>query len=401
MTEKFIHNTAPREVSGAITGDRLDYQYQRAAETCLTLLEDTETCCILLEWHDDFVKENLSSPSKCLYGFNQVKTRTASEGPWKISQVFGIPRAKSAPANSDSIAAKLYEHYLTFGGQCEEVVLVTNCGVDSDLDELVLAAKTATSSSALSGEALKNFKRISASWQMSGGPAAGKSDDEILSFISRIKLRPEAARIEQSSLDYRAILSDLILRFSEIDLTTSQSGKICSELLELVKEKSQHSVPLNRLPESAEELRCRKGIQVIDLLPLLSLSNDAYIELRKSGSPVVKTLSRLHRICQSSGLNDEQTISICKLKTAWDVWYFSKRSTFQDTDLALLRGECSGILDSYIKAKNFTFEQLVQNSEGIAQRYEPKLPIRGLNGELVVGLIFAIAAERGPAHAAI
>lgn len=399
MSHKTLHNTPPREINGAVAGDRLDYQYQRAAETCLTLLEDTENCCILLEWHDDFVKEKHTS-SQSLYGFNQVKTRTASQGPWGISQVFGIPRSKKAAASTDSIAAKLFEHLLTFGGSCEEVVLVTNCGVATDLDNLVAAAKKAANPSALPEESLKVFKKICAHWLMVGGPAHGKVESDIFQFISIMKLKPEAARIDQSSLDYRTVLSELIFKFSEIDLTTSQAGAICSELLELVKEKSIHAVSKDRLPETPEELRKRKGIQVSDLLPLLSLSNDAYIELRKSGSPVIKTLSRLQRVCRDSGLSESQAIIICKLKTEWDVWYFRNRSNFQDTDLLLLKGDCAGVLDSYLKTQA-KFEKLVQDAEDIASRYEPKLPVRGLSAHLVMGFIFAIAAERGPAHAAI
>ena len=76
---KRLHNTPPRETGGSLAGDRLDYQYQRAAEACLTLLEDSDSCCVLLEWHDDFVNEKQTGTS-VLYGFNQVKTRNASQG---------------------------------------------------------------------------------------------------------------------------------------------------------------------------------------------------------------------------------------------------------------------------------------------------------------------------------
>jgi hypothetical protein len=104
MSQSRLHNIKPREVSGAVTGGRFDYQYQRAAEACLSLLEETDTTCIFLEWHDDFVSQR-SSQSTALYGFNQVKTRTTSQGPWTVSQIFGLPTSAalspSHPFNSN------------------------------------------------------------------------------------------------------------------------------------------------------------------------------------------------------------------------------------------------------------------------------------------------------------
>jgi len=371
----------------------MDYQYQRAAEMCLTLLEDAETFCVFLEWHDDYVSEKRNAHGT-LYGFHQVKTRTASEGPWSVAQVFGLPKAKSQPASKDSIAIKLFEHLSTFQNLCDEVVLVTNCGVKDELDSLVRECRSATSSTGLSEAAKKIFDKVVLHWTMPDGPIPGADAESIFNFIKIIKLRPEAARLQKTAEDYRSELSTLIFKFSEIDLTTSQAGAICQELLELVREKSNLVIPSTGLPSSEEELRKRKGIQVSDLLPLLSLSSDAYVELRRTGAPVVKTLSRLQRICSASNFNQEQTLLVCKLKTEWDVWYLKNRSHLSERDLELLKGECSGALDTYAKG-NGKFEHLVIDAEGLAVRYAPKLKVDGLDSSLVVGFIFAIASERG------
>ena len=185
MSIKGLQNTPPREVSGSITGDRLEYQYQRAAENCLTLLEETEAFCIFLEWHDDFVKEKVVG-NQSIYGFNQVKTRTASQGPWGINEVFGIPRSKTAPASKDSIAARLFEHIVNFETICDEVVLVTNCGVSSELESLISEAKQVQDSNSFTTELNKShFSKICRHWMADDGPAFGKLEQDIFIFISK------------------------------------------------------------------------------------------------------------------------------------------------------------------------------------------------------------------------
>ncbi|MCY1079230.1 dsDNA nuclease domain-containing protein [Archangium lansingense] len=129
---KKLGEVLPREQIGAVTGGLYEYQYQQAAGACLTILEDAETHCVFCEWHDDYVVEK-HTPNHVIYGFHQVKTRSASQGPWKMRQLFGLGKpkqsgkkgtpAKVPPAAPDSIIAKMMEHQSNFTTSCKHVVL--------------------------------------------------------------------------------------------------------------------------------------------------------------------------------------------------------------------------------------------------------------------------------------
>ncbi len=85
----------PRERAGAQTAQRYEFQYQRTARAALNLLDDTqEHVCVYCDWHDDFVIEVGTPPTR--YVFHQVKGRTSSKGPWTFPEFFGVQHKKGA-----------------------------------------------------------------------------------------------------------------------------------------------------------------------------------------------------------------------------------------------------------------------------------------------------------------
>jgi hypothetical protein len=55
----------PRERSGAQTGRKYEYQYERTARATLDLLADgAQHVCVYCDWHDDYVAEIGNPPTR-------------------------------------------------------------------------------------------------------------------------------------------------------------------------------------------------------------------------------------------------------------------------------------------------------------------------------------------------
>jgi hypothetical protein len=105
---------------------------------------------------------------------------------------------------------------------------------------------------------------------------------------------PEAALLE---------LGNVVVDYSEIDLLQRQAKQIAREIINRVRGKVAHSTTV--VPASDEQLRHDKGIVIAELLNVLSLSAQAYEQLKAGeGREMVKTLSRLQRFCLKNGMKD-------------------------------------------------------------------------------------------------
>lgn len=380
-----LHEVPPREQVGAVTGARYEYQYKQAAGVCLELLNHDGPDCVFCEWHDDFVSEKKASVS--LYWFHQVKTRTASQGLWTISEVFGLPRRGAAKTNS--IAYHLFEHFLKFGQSCDRVLLVTNSNPDRELATFLGSINGCTRPGSLPAEQRVVFKSILASYKLT---AAFKSltEMDLYRFLKNFEVISEAGRFNHSDRDYRSLLWEKIFELSEINLSVQEALRIGDELLALVRKKS-HKV-LNSPPSDAE-LRELKGVRIEEVLSLLSLSSSAYAELQSSGPGALKTLSRLQRLCSNSGIEEAEIAEICKLKVEWDAWHLRERHRMNKLDILALRQDCFDLLQQHSK-KRINFSALADAAATIANKYNPKLSAGVvLSRELVIGLVFALAAE--------
>lgn len=398
-----ISSVPPRsDDAGGDVNKRYDYQFQRAATACLNLLEEDGAICVLCEWHDDYVVER--ERTRCsfvLYGFHQVKTRESHLGPWSLAEIFGFytdqKKREQKEVNvhaATSIAGRMFGHILNFDAACEAVILVTNIGVKKEVKELLAAVSKATSPADLTGEEGTGFRKI---YDVYSKAFSGLDEEKFLGFLKRFGIKDEAGRLGQSENDLRSELALRILELSEMDLTTSQSLTICSELVAIVRERSQHQIPTTAVPLTIDDLRSRKGITVREVLDVIGLSMDGYKQLRESGDKnIVRSISRFKRICELNGIDKEIIPTLCAYKTNWDLWRRSQRwylNQADDLDFVALTNECKGLIKLQASG-NLPFAKLAESAQELANRFTGSLGTTApLTRELVVGFVFALIAE--------
>lgn len=141
------------------------------------------------------------------------------------------------------------------------------------------------------------------------------------------------------------------------------------------------------MPASDEQLRHDKGIVIAELLNVLSLSAQAYEQLKAGeGREMVKTLSRLQRFCLKNGMKDH-LVQICEFKAQWDIWRTIERHFFKSVDYLLLESKAKDVLKA-----DLAIEKVVAEAKDIAKQFNG-LTATPLTPEHVMGLVFSLAAE--------
>jgi hypothetical protein len=379
----------PRERVGAQTGRKYEYQYERTARAALNLLADGAThICVYCDWHDDYVAEIGSPPTR--YIFHQVKARKSSQGPWKFSDFFGVLKkktgepSKTPPAIAmDAIIPLMLLHYKNFGNSCAGLVFVTNAGLDSGLSDFLQTIRDANKESDLSGETKKAFQHMAHGY-MATDPALTATPPELFTWLRGIQVFTDQGNLEDQNAALSE-LADVVVDYSEIDLSQRQAKQIAREIVSRVRGKVAHSTTV--VPASDQQLRQDKGIVISELLNVLSLSSQAYEQLKAGeGRDAVKTLSRLQRFCLKSGLN-EHILQICGFKAQWDIWRTIERHFLTSADYMLLESKARDVLMA-----NLTIEKVVAEAKDIAKQFNG-LTATSLTPEHVLGLIFSLAAQ--------
>jgi hypothetical protein len=379
----------PRERVGAQTGRKYEYQYERTARAALNLLADGAThICVYCDWHDDYVAEIGSPPTR--YIFHQVKARKSSQGPWKFSDFFGVLKkktgepSKTPPAIAmDAIIPLMLLHYKNFGNSCAGLVFVTNAGLDSGLSDFLQTIRDANKESDLSGETKKAFQHMAHGY-MATDPALTATPPELFTWLRGIQVFTDQGNLEDQNAALSE-LADVVVDYSEIDLSQRQEKQIAREIVSRVRGKVAHSTTV--VPASDQQLRQDKGIVISELLNVLSLSSQAYEQLKAGeGRDAVKTLSRLQRFCLKSGLN-EHILQICGFKAQWDIWRTIERHFLTSADYMLLESKARDVLMA-----NLTIEKVVAEAKDIAKQFNG-LTATSLTPEHVLGLIFSLAAQ--------
>jgi hypothetical protein len=389
-----LHQVSPREQVGAGTGERYEFQYHQAAVDALAVLDDTKVACVYCEWHDDYVIEAAGVVS---YRFHQVKTRSASLGPWTLNEFFGVKRPKGrqpkkgpprpATAAADSIFGRLYEHVSSFGIRCECFVFVTDAGCAPDFEDLIKNSKKATNPASLPLNAASEFQKLHAAL-ISAFPAL--TEAALFEFLKRFHVQPTVGRLGDLK-QCRTLIGGRIFELSEVNLTMSEAQKIGADLVAVVRDKS-HRV-LSTLPATIPELRATKGLVLDDVLRILSLSSAGYRELQAGGRDSVVALSRLHRLSKRSGVDDTLIPDLCRLKTQWDAWWIAQRHVVNKLDYLALKKDCADALRIHT-AGQLDFKGLRSQATMLATKFNPVFTsTEPLSDELVFGLIIALAVE--------
>lgn len=122
LKNKIIENI-PRDVSGARSANRFDYQKDWAICLLLKLYNEQSDFLLILDYHDDIVVlDSEINPSYC--SFYQVKTK--DNGVWKINDLI-------RKEGNNSILGKLYEHKIRFKDNVKELSIVSNAKIDVKL----------------------------------------------------------------------------------------------------------------------------------------------------------------------------------------------------------------------------------------------------------------------------
>lgn len=393
VPEAELYQILPREQVGAVTGERYEFQYHQAAADCLQVLDDTRVACVYCEWHDDYVIEAAGVVS---YRFHQVKTRSASQGPWTLNEFFGVKRSRGKPkkgaaqvgtATTDSIFGRLYDHVARFNNRCEWFVFVTDAGLASDFEALLNAARAVANRSALRGDTAIELAKLHAALVLA---FPSLTADNLFDFIKRLYVQEALGKLGDLK-SCRTLIGGRILEMSEVDLTMSEAQKIGADLVATVREKS-HRV-LGVLPITAAELRVVKGLVLDDVLRILSLSTEGYRELRSGGRNSVITLSRFDRLCKRSRVSEALIPDLCRLKTTWEAWWIGQRHVVNILDQVALKKECADALRVHVNGM-MDFNGLHAEAEALAVKYAPVLTsTEPITKELVFGLMMALAVE--------
>jgi hypothetical protein len=378
----------PRERAGAQTGRKYEYQYERTARAALDLLVDERKyVCIYCDWHDDYVIETGDPPTR--YVFHQVKGRKSSQGPWTFSEFFGVKKKKAKPSTEPAtvkpgaIVPLMLLHHRNFRDSCEGLAFVTNTGLDPDLSGFLGQIAAAERETALSVDAQIAFQHVARAY-IANDPQLAPSATDLFARLRGLKVLTDQGQLEDANAALLE-LADVVVNFSEIELVQRQAKQIAREIVSQVRSKVAHSSTL--VPTSDDQLRRDKGIAIADLLGVLSLSAQAYEQLKAGeGTEIVKTLSRLQRFCQKYKMNDSLE-AICGFKAAWDVWRTIERHFLKSADYVLLERKARDVLNA-----GLTIEKIVSEAKDIAKQFDG-LTGMALTPECVLGLIFSLAAQ--------
>jgi len=384
-----LGHVEPRERAGAQTGRKYEYQYERTARAALDLLADnTQHVCVYCDWHDDYVVEIGQLPTR--YIFHQVKGRKSSQGPWKFGEFFGVQMkkaakpAKNAPAVSqDAIVPRMLLHHRNFGDSCAGLAFVSNAGLDTGLSDFLQAIANAPDVAHLPEETRIAFQHVARGYAVTAPPLIS-SEADLFTW-----LRGLAAHTDRGQLDDQDAalleLADAVVNYSEIELLQRQAKQIAREIVNQVRRKVAHSTTV--VPASDEELRRDKGLVITEILSVLSLSTQAYQQLKAGeGRDTVKTLSRLQRFCRNHGMSNH-LVQICEFKALWDTWRTTERHFVSSVDYMLLEKHAKELLTT-----DLTLQKAIAEAKDIAKQFR-NLTAVPLTPEHVMGLIFSMAAQ--------
>jgi hypothetical protein len=379
----------PRERAGAQTGRKYEYQYERTARAALDLLADgAAQVCVYCDWHDDYVLEVVDPDTS--YVFHQVKGRKLSQGPWSFREFFGVPKRDTAkPSKIPAVVAtntvfpRMILHLSSFGKRCGGLAFVTNSGVDPALSTFLSELRSASCEAELPETSKYAFHNLARAYCASTPPLASSSEDLFTAFRC-LAVHTERGQLEDPNAALLEI-ANVVEEFSEIELLQRQAKQIAREIVSGVRGKVSHASTV--VPATEEQLRRDKGIVVAELLGILSLSVQAYEQLKAGEArDTVKTLSRLQRFCVKQNLQNF-IVPICEFKAQWDVWRTIERHFLSRVDYMVLEEKARQLL-----TEGITIQRMIPEAKDIAKQFAG-MTATPLTPEHVMGLVFSLAAQ--------
>ncbi|HCB2199055.1 TPA: DUF4297 domain-containing protein, partial [Klebsiella pneumoniae] len=339
-----LHEVKPREQAGRDTLERYNAQIRAASIACLSILEGKDVKRVFCEFHDDFVIEKVIA-SDIRYTFVQVKTKEKLREIWKLRDVFGILKRKSAknPQTDemirDSFIGKLLQHTINFGESCNEIVFLTNTHVDEDIENIIDDIVSETFSNTHCKLIIDSFNNCFISIQEDHE----KLDiDAIKQKLKKLKFETDVEYIKSKHETFEILAKQKIFKFSEIELSHTEAKEILFSLLALVNSKS--SVKINDC--SSENIKKLAGIDIDDLLDVLSISKRAYYDFLDNGDEhALKSASVIERLLRKAGANDMEVDFFTRCKIKWDQWLRNNRHIISEFDYITIDREINATLD--------------------------------------------------------
>lgn len=408
-TDLQLHLISPEEQVGRDTIARYQAQYRATALECLKLLKVGCIDRVYCEFHDDFVTRR-SEGGEFVYRFFQVKTVEKRNRQWSVVELFGIPKQKkvvkkagksktkatvkaSAPIADDSadhestlpteiaksFVGKLLLHTVKFEDACEGVSFLTNASLHDDAE--TIAALILDGLSVTNPVLDKLIEHFNAAY----GISPPHSVQEIKSHLTKLSFDPGLPHLSPHGGDYDALASAAIYKFSEIDLTQSESSRIAANLVLLVERKS---FPKFKDIPGPAELDKLVGIQLADLLDLLSISSSGYLNLVNGGDEdALKNASIIQRKLVDAGANPSLIDLACSWKISWDNWFRTYRH-LDEVDMATILEDIAKVQQRWSRG-DIAFSGVRLEASKIMSDWASTPLGSLLSKELIVGGVFA------------
>lgn len=381
-----LETVTPREQAGRDSFSRYKAQIRSAALASLAILEDRDIDCVYCDLHDDFVirKQDINGLS---YLFYQVKTKDKQNHNWTIGDLLDLNtkiRDQSKHCTNrikNSFIGKMLLHTVMFDKHCSRVVFQTNINNHDDVDDLVQAI--------VSGEYNNKYAKLLVE---RFNECYGKdfSNEEIKARLSKISFETDCQYLKSKDHNFESYARGIVYKFSEIDLKRTELKETLLKLLDLVGNKSSGVIE-NINAESIEKLA---GIQINDLLSILSISQDAYKILQQGGDrKAVKSASIIQRMLENAGAGNNEIEYCSRCKTNWDIWLRNNRHSLPELDFNSITQKVNKILEKAVGQISLISEiqlsSLRKPIEDLLIQLKSEGLLYDLNQDLILGGFFA------------
>ncbi|WP_200879875.1 hypothetical protein [Aeromonas veronii] len=142
---------------------------------------------------------------------------------------------------------------------------------------------------------------------------------------------------------------------------------------------------------SIDSIEKYAAISIDDLLPILSISKEAYDALLLGGDrKAIKNASIIQRTLSSAGAGDEEIEYCSRCKTNWDIWLRNNRHIISELDLQTIKSHVTGLLNNSIGNKHsLKISELRQPIKVLENELKLQGLLYDLDINLILGAVFA------------
>ncbi|EIT9566502.1 hypothetical protein L3W31_004736 [Escherichia coli] len=172
----------------------------------------------------------------------------------------------------------------------------------------------------------------------------------------------------------------------------TEAKEILFSLLALVNSKS--SVKINDC--SSENIKKLAGIDINDLLDVLSISKRAYYDFLDNGDEhALKSASVIERLLRKAGANDMEVDFFTRCKIKWDQWLRNNRHIIPEFDYITIDREINATLDklTFMHGNLFLSNLRTFINELYNSLHQNNL-LHSLDKEALTGSLFSRLVER-------